>query len=257
MVVKREFYLYHHIRLDKNQVFYVGIGTKPINSKEKSFSRAFSSNKRNLFWKRIVEKTNYKVVIIEESNNYSYIKEREIEEIKLYGKRSDGGNLCNITDGGDGTVGFSRTDEVNKLISSKISGKGNRKSLTCYQYSLHGILIRKYDSFNIAATLTGLKKQNILACKDSFGKCGNFYWSDVLYDNYIVQCEGYINKLSKPKNHFYKSITATNIMNKIIFPSIISAAEHFTGNKFNRSNIKKSLSGKKDMVYGYKFTYTV
>ena len=42
-------YLYRHIRLDTNEVFYVGIGTKPKSFKSMAieFSRAYSKNTRN------------------------------------------------------------------------------------------------------------------------------------------------------------------------------------------------------------------
>lgn len=46
-------YLYRHIRLDKNEVFYVGIGTK---FKSHSYGRAKDKINRSDFWKRVVSK---------------------------------------------------------------------------------------------------------------------------------------------------------------------------------------------------------
>ena len=69
-------YLYKHIRLDTNEVFYVGIGGK---------YRPNQKN-RNTIWKRIVAKTDYKIEIILESNDYEFIKQKEIELIKSYGR---------------------------------------------------------------------------------------------------------------------------------------------------------------------------
>ena len=47
-----KYYLYRHIRLDKNEPFYIGIGTKEERYKsfEMIYKRAFSKKKRNIIW---------------------------------------------------------------------------------------------------------------------------------------------------------------------------------------------------------------
>lgn len=109
-------YLYRHIRLDTNEPFYIGIGTvdkdRSIGSHEKNYRRAYSKNGRTNFWKRIVEKINYEVEILLESDDYEFIKQKEIEFIALYGRRDLGkGTLVNLTDGGDGATRAKRTAE--------------------------------------------------------------------------------------------------------------------------------------------------
>ena len=42
-------YVYKHIRLDNNTVFYIGIGS------DKKYKRAHSKCDRNLHWKRIIK----------------------------------------------------------------------------------------------------------------------------------------------------------------------------------------------------------
>ena len=49
------FYVYQHVRLDTNEVFYVGKGTK---------DRAWSKHNRNQYWHNIVQKTDFKVEIL-------------------------------------------------------------------------------------------------------------------------------------------------------------------------------------------------
>jgi len=47
-------YLYRHLRSDKNEVFYIGIGTKYDNNYRKypnEYLRAFSHKNRNKYWK--------------------------------------------------------------------------------------------------------------------------------------------------------------------------------------------------------------
>lgn len=74
-----KYYLYRHIRLDTNQPFYIGIGSKSNNSKNISteYLRAFNKSKRKQFWKNIVSKTDYKVEIVYECNDYEEIKNKE------------------------------------------------------------------------------------------------------------------------------------------------------------------------------------
>ena len=96
-------YVYRHIRKDKDQVFYIGIGT---DDKGKH-TRAFSKN-RNRYWKRIVDKTDYEVEIIFDEVTKEEAINKEIEFISIYGRHDLGfGSLCNLTDGGEGATNMS------------------------------------------------------------------------------------------------------------------------------------------------------
>ncbi len=104
-----KYYLYRHTRLDKNEPFYVGIGTVEELHKESHFyrsyyKRAFNKNNRSNLWKNIINKTDYEVEILLESDDYEFIKQKEIEFIALYGRRDlKEGCLVNLTDGGEGS----------------------------------------------------------------------------------------------------------------------------------------------------------
>jgi hypothetical protein len=66
-------YLYRHIRLDKNEVFYIGIGGFSINEKKNSYKRAYTKFKRNKIWNRIIDKTQYKTIRCRvNSNSYKF-----------------------------------------------------------------------------------------------------------------------------------------------------------------------------------------
>ena len=54
-------YVYKHIRKDNNEIFYIGIGN------DDSYERAYQTKSRNIFWKHIVNKTDYFVEIIEDN----------------------------------------------------------------------------------------------------------------------------------------------------------------------------------------------
>jgi hypothetical protein len=105
LVANGKYYLYRHIRLDKEAPFYVGIGSKNglhFASESNEYARAFATKKRNIFWQKIIAKTQYNVEIVLESNNYSFIQEKEKEFIQLHKD-----TLCNMTLGGEGTLGLS------------------------------------------------------------------------------------------------------------------------------------------------------
>ena len=115
-------YVYKHIRLDKNISFYIGIGNK------KNFARAyeFVFSKRSLFWKRIYEKTEIRVEIIEYDLNKKDAAKMEIDLIKKFGRYDlNEGSLVNLTDGGDGILNCKRSEETKKKLSMQKMGKNN------------------------------------------------------------------------------------------------------------------------------------
>jgi hypothetical protein len=115
-------FLYRHIRVDKNEPFYIGIGVK--KKLKYPYSRAYSKHDRNNIWKRIVFKTEYEVEILLESDDYEFIKEKEREFIKLYGRKDlKTGSLCNLTDGGEGCYNRIMTKECKDKISKSLKGK--------------------------------------------------------------------------------------------------------------------------------------
>ena len=114
-------YVYRHIRLDKNEPFYIGIGKLP------NYKRAYQTIKRNGFWHNIVSKTNYEVEILFDDISWEEAEKKEIEFITLYGRKDlDNGTLVNLTNGGEGSLKRAHTEE-SKLKMSK-ARKGVPKS---------------------------------------------------------------------------------------------------------------------------------
>ena len=110
--------VYEHLRNDTNEVFYVGIGKKE--------KRAFSKHGRNPHWKNIVNKVGYTVNIVYKNIEHKEAKKIEILLIEKYGRKNLGlGNLVNMTDGGEGTLGLIKTnsEETKKKISEALKGK--------------------------------------------------------------------------------------------------------------------------------------
>jgi len=164
-MIGREHYLYRYIRLDKNQVCYIGIGTKYkmnyVQPTHLEFSRAYkisSHKKDNSILNRILNKTEVKVEIVCESENYEEIKNKEKEFIKIYGKICNKtGTLANFTDGGDGSVG-------NPLY--KIN-----------QYTLDGEFIKQWNSIPEICSVLGFKPSGIRNCSCGLSTSSNgFIW---------------------------------------------------------------------------------
>lgn len=88
--MKNSFYVYFHVRLDNDKVFYIGYGKD---------NRAWDRRKpRNTHWKNIVNKHGYKVLIHKDNLTKEQACKLEVAMIKQYGLD----NLSNMTEGGTG-----------------------------------------------------------------------------------------------------------------------------------------------------------
>jgi hypothetical protein len=126
-----QYFVYRHIRLDTNVPFYIGIGKKPKEYATHTYEyyRAFVEQGRSKYWKAIVKKAGYKVEILWKSDSREEVKAKEIEFIALYGKKKEGGTLCNFTSGGDGLNGFNHTAESKRKIGLSNSKPNGRKGI--------------------------------------------------------------------------------------------------------------------------------
>ena len=169
IVAEGKYYLYRHIRLDKNEPFYIGVGIRKNNITKlckTEYYRAFDKNGRNELWHRIVGKTNYEIDIIIESDDREFIFKKESEFIKLYGRIDlETGTLANFTDGGEGMTNVSKKIVEKSNATKRKTGSFYRnkehlkkyrlpKGITaewnckpCYLYdSINGILISRFNS---------------------------------------------------------------------------------------------------------------
>lgn len=92
-------YVYRHIRLDKNEPFYIGIGTTKRSGK---CIRAYAKKRQNRLWNFVANKTDFEVEILFDDIDLEYAIEKEKEFISLYGLICNNtGILTNIKLGGD------------------------------------------------------------------------------------------------------------------------------------------------------------
>lgn len=218
------YYLYHHIRLDTNTVFYVGIGKiykKPggfnFISEKSKYSRAFYTRNRSLFWKNIVSKTKYDVKIILESEDINFIKSKEIEHIQFYGRKDlSKGTLVNLTDGGDGIFNCAEETRLkmrNHKIGKSAWNKGKKgvqvswnKGLKfskeygerctekahellkkkCYIYNLTGEIVKEFIQIRDMISFLGVKNVTYYLNKYLIYK-GKFILSTILLNKELIQ----------------------------------------------------------------------
>lgn len=136
-------YIYRHIRLDKNEPFYIGISLNNIN-----YKRAYSNFHRNKIWKDIVNKTEYEVEILLDNLTKEEIFTKEKEFIKLYGRKNLGtGCLANMTDGGEGTLGSKHNLGKHHSNFTKLKISKNRKGKNLKNNTHLKKTVYRYDKF--------------------------------------------------------------------------------------------------------------
>ena len=150
-------YVYRHIRLDKNEPFYIGIGS------DNDYKRAYSKDSRNKHWQNIINKYPYEIDILIDNVSSDEAKIKEIEFIKLYKRILDGGTLCNITLGGEGANGLVRTKENKDKLSKFFKGKKRPKEV----------------GEKISLRLKGIKRDNKFKEKIKIRMMGNSYTTGI------------------------------------------------------------------------------
>jgi hypothetical protein len=176
-------YLYRHIRLDKNEPFYIG-----ISNKNDGYKRAYSKKDRNSIWHRIVSKTDYEVEIMLDGLSENEIKLKEQEFIIIYGRIDlQNGTLSNLTDGGDGVLNMNENSELRQKLSKAAIGKkmsisakkkmSDNQKLPVLQFDLDGNFIKEWNGIIDATKSVGKHSTNIMrCCQGKFKQAYGFIW---------------------------------------------------------------------------------
>lgn len=260
------FYVYMHIKKDDKTPFYIGKG---------KLDRCFSKSCRNKFWKNIVSKHGFLIKILEINLLEDDAFKKEIFWIKFFKRTSDGGVLCNLTDGGEGLSGRIVSDEERKNMSERFKNpeenkKGNRinffgkklygkdnpnfnnkgiknsLSKPVVQLDLKGNFISRFNSIAEASEILNISGISEV-CKNKRNQLHGFkfcYESDYNTNNYNIKL-GITNK--KEVNMIDKNT------NEII--KTYNSASETKNDGFNPLNVSQVCRKEKKTHLGYKWEY--
>lgn len=234
------YFMYQHVRLDNNEIFYIGVGTKNKGNTLKSkYKRAYSKSGRNNNWKIIVNTYDYKVEILKEFDNIMDCLKEETALIDLYGRISqNSGILTNI-------VRDNSEIEEKRVKNLKLSLEKLKKKT--YKYSKKGFLLEEYSSLSEAAIKNNTLPTDILNC--------------IIGRNYLTV--GFQWKYEKfDKIHSYDDIKrklTTNIeqydFNHKLIKKWNSAEEAAIALNISKSAIRNTLCGLSNTCNGYLWIY--
>lgn len=240
--MKDKYFIYSHIRNDKNTIFYIGIGKVRTDKAATTFKmqhyRAYSKQGRNPIWKNITSKSDYTVKIISTGILFEEAKNLEIALISKYGKIKEKGILANISDGGE-TV---HQDLITSLNDPKCSQR-------VYQYDLHGNFIKEWLSTNQIRRELGFDNSVIRKALKGKTKSPNISYSFQWYLEYRGEK---IESSAGGKITLHKPVILTKENEILIFNSREECAKHFNVQSSQVSNaIKKGWNFKTYKIKNY------
>ena len=130
------FIVYLHLIPSSDKVFYVGKG-RP--------GRQYSKRGRNVHWHNIVKKHGgFDVDVYADSLTESMAFEIEVMLIKKFGRAIKGGQLANLTEGGDGRAGFGLSGERNGRFGLRLTPEVKKKFGRCNKGDLNPMSGRRH-----------------------------------------------------------------------------------------------------------------
>ena len=221
-----KYFVYRHIRKDKNTIFYIGIGKIRTDKLATTFKmqhyRAYSKQGRNPIWKRIVAKSEYDVEIIITGVSFDKAKDLEIELISKYGKIKEKGLLANISDGGE----MVHEDLITILNDPKCSQR-------VYQYDLQGNFIKEWLSTNQIKRECGFDNSVIRKALKGNTKSPNISYN---FQWYLEYKGDKIESSDSGKITLHKPVILTKENETLIFNSRDACAKHFNVQSSQVSN---------------------
>jgi len=253
-----EYKVYILRSIDSDIPKYVGITTGKLNNRLTKhlhdIKRESCKNKHKKSW---LNKYRNSVLIeqIDIANNIDELKEKEVFYIKKY--RSEGIDLLNMTDGGEGSYGYKHTEEsLLKMRGENNPMFGKPNLINKYLFgkkiesSLDGVNWNIYDSIHDAERVTGICYKII----------SNICKGDYVYNktNYLFRYYGCERKLSKDRKINDQSVRKKEIEAFINDEWIKYSCASEIADRFNliRSKITQVCNGIRLTTGGYRFRYS-
>jgi hypothetical protein len=232
-------YVYQHIRKDKNQPFYIGIGS------DMDFYRANKLSERNEIWNRISEKTEIVVEILHQDIDWEIACQIEKDLIKYYGRiNNNTGILSNMTDGGEGTFNKVITDETKFLLGTGNRGK-KRSEESRIKQSLSTIGVKKSENHreNIRLARLGKTHSEESKIKMSLNSKGRSSWNKG--KSFSTESKEKMSASKKGKRKLGENSNAKlvlNVLTGIFYTSLKEAANSI---EMGYSYFKRKMQTKK------------
>lgn len=250
--------------MPKNKIYCVYIHTKKSDGKPLYVGkglrkRAHSFSGRSEYWKRIKNKHGVNVLIVKSGISECCAFSIEKILIKNIGRE----NLCNMTDGGEGTSG--RVPSKSQRLKCSISNSGKIPSMKTREAAKRvnskpvgtkcGLV---FKSISDASRFINPKKHH--AVKVSISQCANgktgksygYEWAFIIDGKLDFR---YVSKMSQPRPKRHKAIR-NNLGDEFI--SITSAVSFLKANgwpKASTTGICKNLKGFTKSAYGRRWEY--
>lgn len=240
---------YAHNRVSDGSVFYIGKG---------KIARAYSKSGRSTLWHRTSQKHGLSVRYVSKDMPEPCAFSLEKALIAAIGK----GNLCNLTDGGEGTSGRVVSDAQRRKCS--ISNKGHKPAT-------HSIDLARLKNSKPIGTKCGLifqsatdaaksvnpdnwksAKVSICACANGKNKIAYGYEWGYISNGYPVFL--YKSKMNEPRPLRWRAVLCSNGMRFEAIGHAIDWLKAIGNNKASTSAICRSAkNGKK--AYGFVWCY--
>lgn len=264
-----DFYVYHLIDPKNNLPFYVGKGRGNRMYHHESLAINGYPNGNTFLYNKIRK-------VLRESGKIEYRKEKEnlteseaiqseISDIKKFGRRKDGGTLCNLTMGGEGISGYQHTYQCKKKMSIlaktpkriKVANKNVKKAI------LKNMGWRKLEN-NHDEIIKAYKKLPMKKLCKKFAVC--FY----TMKKYLVEKNVFVHNKNRERDSL-KTRIKKSIANKgkasraVIQYSLngdllktwpnMSLACDFLGKSNRQGDICSCCTGRQKTAFGYKWKY--
>lgn len=238
----QDFYVYLHRRLSNGEVFYVGKGYG---------SRSHSLKSRSRYWHSIVKKHGYTVEIVACGLQEWYAFELEQELIAYYGRKDCGyGQLCNLTDGGEGSSGHVWSDELKEWRKVK---SVEQMSDPAMRERLSKLKLGKKLSDEHAKKCSDNLRRVVDKTKATNSKLMKERWKDASFREKMTEMSKNFVMPESAKLKISKALSKPILRSDgEMFSSVTEAAKCL--NK-PVSKIAMAANGKRKTAYGYSWSY--
>lgn len=248
------------------QPFYIGVGK---DEKCGRYPRAYSDQSRNKHWHSIVKKTDYRVDILMEYLEYREAEEKEKEFIAIYGRvNNKNGILCNLTDGGGGTLGVPLSESQKKNLSKFFTG---RKLSESHLQKMRDYVFTEEHRNNLKKSLKGRVVTQETKNKISKTNKGHIITQEQIEKMKISRRKSFELNGKKPHSEETKKKIAIANTNRIVSQESKRKISEFNkgkvlseetklkmskakkGEKKNPDSVQKALKTKRERIKNYSF----